>query len=88
MARKYTQKYLVLKSTFSLLYAQTLDPKGKMHAAGPLSYLNAKLLVLFTFLHFLRPIITMNDQPCLEVLLSKYLAWVLIQTGHLIGLGS
>ena len=57
-----------------------------MHATGPLKLSKCKTVGFIYFLHFLRPTITMNDQSCLEVLLSKYLGWVLIQTGHLIGL--
>ena len=57
-----------------------------MHAIGPLKLSKCKTVSFIYFLNFLRPTITMNDQLCLEVLLSKYLGWVLIQTGHLIGL--
>ena len=57
-----------------------------MHATGPLKLSKCKTDGFSYFLNFLRPTITMNDKSCLEVLLSKYLGWVLIQTGHLIGL--
>ena len=88
MASKYTQKYLILKFTFPILYAQTLDAKGKMHATGPLKLSKRKIDGFIYFLKFLRPTITMNDKSCFEVLILKYLGWVFIQTGYLIALGS
>ena len=59
-----------------------------MHATGPLKLSKCKTDGFIYFLNFLRPTITMNDKSCLEMLLSKYLGWVLIQIGHLIGLGA
>ena len=59
-----------------------------MHATGLLKLSKCKTVGFIYLLNILRPTITMNNQSCLEVLLSKYLGWVLIQTGHLIGLGA
>ena len=58
-----------------------------MHATGPLKLSKCKTVSFIYFLNFLRPTITMNEQLCLEVLLSKYIGCALIQTGHLIGFG-
>ena len=66
VAPKYTQKYLIFKSTFfPLLYTQTLDTKGEMHATGPLKLCIHKTGSFIYFSNCLRPTVAWNDQLCL-----------------------